>query len=85
MFGWFCLLLYEWFVKESLLLVKGSFVLSMPKGEKNRLDYRRKQISEANIQRWKDGGCPSETRRRISEGMKKYYREKRYEGARVLL
>ena len=50
----------------------------MPKGDKNSLDYRRKQSSESNQNRWKNG-CPEETRKKLSESAKKMHERHRKE------
>ena len=44
----------------------------MPTGDKNSLDYRRKQSSESNRNRWKNG-CPESTRKKLSESAKKMH------------
>lgn len=50
----------------------------MPRGDKNGLDYRRKQSSESNQNRWKNG-CPESTRQKLSESAKKMHERLRKE------
>lgn len=48
----------------------------MPTGDKNSLPYRRKQSSESNRNRWKNG-CPESTRQKMAESARKRHQQRR--------
>lgn len=59
--------------------------MQMPTGDKNGLAYRRKQSSESNRNRWKNG-CPESTRKKMAESARlRHEREKQNEDKRRVL